>query len=127
MITVYDIDKVKAIGEDVKTALIAETGLDIKIKYANDYRVIAIQNDSIELWLRLYPGENDKYNADISTIWFDESLRRKGLFEFMCRGLKKCQYINKLKITSVCTYEMRNWCEKHKLEEVSPSDYLVEF
>lgn len=108
-------------------SLIAATGLGIKIEYENNYRVIAIHNDSIELWLRLYPGEDDKYNADISTIEFDESIRRKGLFEFMCRRLKKCTYIDKLKITSVCTDEMRNWCNKHKLEEVSPSDYLVEF
>ena len=108
-------------------SLIAGTGLDIKIEYENNYRVIAIHNDSIELWLRLYPGEDDKYDADISTIQFDESLRRKGLFEFMCRRLKKCTYIDKFKITSVCTDEMRNWCKKHKLEEVSPSDYLVEF
>lgn len=121
-----DANKVKVIGRNIESS-IKKYGLNIKAQYINNYRVVALlDNDRIYLWLRLYEN-GDKFNADISTIELADDLRRKGIFETLCYRLYKCKYIDKIRITGVCSTEMKRWCRKHKLKEVSPMDYLVKF
>ncbi len=127
MITNYNLRAVRVIGKNVEDSL-RKCGINSKVEYVNNNKVIAIQDNKIILWLRLYTyGCNDKLNADISTIELSPELRRRGTFETICRRLKNCKYIDKLRITGVCTPEMNNWCKKHGLKEVNPMDYLVEF
>ena len=127
MINNYNLKEVRVIGKNIEDSL-RKYGINSKVEYVNNNKVIAIQDDKIMLWLRLYAyGCNDKLNADISTIEISPELRRRGTFETMCRRLKNCKYIDKLRITGVCTPEMNNWCKKHGLKEINPMDYLVEF
>lgn len=127
MINNYNIQAVKVIGRNIEESL-RKCGINSKVQYVNNNKVIEIQDNNIVLWLRLYAYNNsDKLNADISTIEIAPELRRNGIFETMCRRLKNCKYIDKLRITGVCTPEMNNWCRKHNLKEINPMDYLVVF
>lgn len=118
--------KVKVIGRNIRDSF-KQHGIDVKIQYTNNYKVIAIDDKrGIQLWLRLYPS-GDQINADISTIELPVEIRRKDIFNTMCKRLKNSKYINHLRITGVCTPEMMNFCKKHNFKEISPSDFLVDF
>lgn len=119
-------DKIRVIGKNIEDSL-KKYGINIRVQYLNNNKVIALQdNDRIYLWLRLYTN-GDKFNADISTIELAEDLRRRGIFNTLCYRLYKCKYIDRLRITGVCSPEMQGWCFKHKLKEENPMDYLVKF
>lgn len=125
LIVSYDINSIKVIGKNIEDSF-KKHGVIVKVNYVNNYKVIAIQDNHVNLWLRLYPCGN-KLNADISTIEFTDSLRDKDIFTTMCKRLKNCKYIENLRVTGVCTPEMQSWCRKYHLKEVNPYDYLIKF
>lgn len=121
--SLYNKKAVRVIGKNIKDSL-KLYGINIDINYVNNYRTIEVRDENMQLWLRLYVN-GDKFNADISTIELAYDIRRMGIFDTLCKRLKNCKYIDVLKITGVCTPEMRNWCNKHKLKEVSMCDFVV--
>lgn len=71
-------------------------------------------NETMTLWIRIMPYENNKLTLDISSIQLPLSLRNHGVFTKLMKRLKQHRNVGQLMVTSVCTKEMFKWCYKHK-------------
>lgn len=125
-----DMHSVNTIKNNIKTSL-TRCELNVTSEIVNFGMSISIDgnscdnyNEKFTLWVRLYECNNGIYIVDISKIQLPYSKRRKGIFEFMFKRLAKCKYVAEIRITSVCTVEMKSWCLKHKLNEVSKYNYV---
>ena len=123
MILQYNENNIKVIQRSIKKSLDRH---HIKYKSAlqNNHKCIQFVGDDLYIWIRLTPCINDKYIVDISTIQLPLNKRRQHVFEDMFNRLSKCKYVEKIMITSVCTIEMKNWCEKHKLYKLDYNNYV---
>lgn len=73
--------------------------------------------DELTLWIRLIQLPYFKYTVDISSISIPEKLRRKGLMTELYTKLIKLDEVECIRITSVCTNEMKQWCRKMGLKD----------
>lgn len=87
----------------------------IKKTYANNIVVQGKVNNTF-IYVRY---EIDKYGITVnfSNVVIDECMRRKGMFTGLVKVVASCKCVNAIKIGSVETREMENWCLKHKLEK----------
>jgi len=97
----------------------------------NYYRTIKVSNsatkpeNNLYIWIRLlYNKTISKYIAEISNIEIPVKSRQKGVFTDLYKSLLNCKLIDEVRITSVCTREMKNWCDKHRLKSYNAgTDY----
>lgn len=119
MYIVHDINIIKKTIRKV----LKKHGILGEVESVNNYRTISVNNnaeesdDNLYIWIRLLniPG-TDRYIAEIANITLPLNARRKNTFTEMYNELLKCKYIEEIRIISVCTLEMKKWCEKHKLK-----------
>lgn len=78
----------------------------------------------LRIWIRLIKVDTDRYIVDISSIELPQNKRRSGAFKTIFDRLKRCKYVHGIKITSVCTTEMLNWCKKNNLNQLSFYDFM---
>lgn len=96
---------------------------DIKcdVTLENFYKCIAVNfkhGYSDRIWIRFLITKNDKFIADLNTIELPEEHRRKGVLTSIYKVLNDYSEIEKVKITSVLTVEMKNWCIKNGLKSL---------
>lgn len=118
MYIVADIEKIKKI---IKKTL-NKHKIKADITSCNNYRAIMVSNDTededshIYMWIRLISiPDTACYTVDIANISLPKNKRRTGVFTDLYNELNKCKYVEKIRIISVCTSEMKNWCLKYKL------------
>lgn len=117
MYIVADIEKIK---KTIKKVL-KKHEIRADITSCNNYKAIMISNneeddDYIYMWIRLMNiPDTACYVVDIANISLPKNKRRTGVFTDLYDELNKCKYVGKIRIISVCTAEMRNWCLKYKL------------
>lgn len=126
----YD-NHVKTIKRNIQSSLF-ELNIKCSVTLENAGKCIAVKNnadfgedENLYIWIRLLPSRDNLYIVDISNIQLPLSKRRKGNFEFMFARLLKCKYVGEIRITSVCTPEMLNWCTKHRLNMINYNDYYL--
>lgn len=74
------------------------------------------QDEYIFMWIRI-TKVGDRYSLDLSNINLPVNKQRIGVFQTLFDNLYKCKYVYELKITTVCSESMRNWCIKNNLRE----------
>lgn len=131
MHNMYKLEEVRVIANNIKRSL-QRNNLECTVTIENGCKCIAINNDNhsldenLYIWIRLIPVE-DKYIVDISNIYLPIKSRHKGVFTNIFYTLKRCKYVDSIKITSVCSIEMNNWCNKNKLKSVGSSTYGLDY
>lgn len=120
---------IETIAKNIKTTL-NKLNIDGKVSIVNSGRCIQVENeefsidDHLYIWIRLTPSKiNGYYKADISSVTLPLELRHKGVFTKLMTSLFNCKYIVELAVTSVCTQEMLNWCNKAKFESMNTYGY----
>lgn len=113
MYIVSDIERIKKVIKKV----LNKHKIKADISICNNYRAIMVCNDAeneddiLYIWIRILNIPNtNSYIIDISNICLPENKRRTGVFTNLYNELSKCKYVDKIRIISVCTYEMKNWC-----------------
>lgn len=111
----------------IQTILEREIGKYIRgtvAEITNFYSAIRVTNEdwSLNIWIRINTT-NKKITLDFSTIEIPSEYRRKGILTSTINNLKSLGTIGKIKITSVLTKEMLNWCIKNGFEQTGELDY----
>lgn len=127
----YNIHNVTVIKDNIKSSL-NKCGIKAQVQLENNNKVISAYNkfDSLHpehlyLWIRLLPyGSTGKYIADISNIILPNSKRGCGTFQIIYNRLKRCKYVEKIRIISPCTDSMYKWIKKNKPKECEPSIFV---
>lgn len=120
----YSIEEMENIRKEIedtfrKNKVSAQVTLE---NFGKCIRIINNNQDNIKedlnIWIRfIIDNQTDnKYIADVSSAIIPQSLRRKGIFTSFYNTLKSSNHISKVKITSVITEEMKNWCIKNNLK-----------
>lgn len=119
MYVVHDINVIK---KTIKKVL-RKHKIDGNVESVNNYRTISVTNDAensddnLYIWIRLLNNSStNTYIAEIANITIPLAYRRQNTFTDLYNKLINCKYIEEIRIISVCTAEMKNWCEKHKLK-----------
>lgn len=117
-------DKIKNMAEvtnEIKEKLqntIKERGLNWKVTTENFNKCLLISSESDEslrIWIRLLICKED-YIVDFSSVELPVEQRRKGNFTAIYNAVESCEHVSKIRITSVVTDEMYNWCKSHGLK-----------
>lgn len=98
---------------------------DIEANIVNFYRSIRVTNKdwSLNFWIRIYEYNNTLV-LDFSSVDIPKEYRRKGIFTKAINELKKCEYIQEIRVTSVLTDAMRNWCIKNDFKKTNEFDFM---
>lgn len=96
-----------------------------KYRVYNPYRnSITIQGKRNETYIYIRVEQmNSNIVLNFSNIDLDESIRRQGVFTNLVNELSKSNDVNIIKIGTVLTNEMLNWCKKHNFETKDNSDF----
>lgn len=126
MIKHFDEYKIKVICNNLQKSF-KDYDINCKIQVMNNGNVIQITGRrNLFFWIRLYyDNKNDKYIVDLNNVMLPEKLRGKHIFTHIFDRLKNCKYVEEIRITSVCTEDMKNWCMSHKLLYNGYSDYSL--
>lgn len=114
----------EVIVRDLVKNVIDKYNLDGDISLVNNSNVIACAGDDISFWLRLLPSTDNKFRVEISSIVIEESKRKRGIFTSLYKTLESCEAVNFVIITSVCSDEMRSWCESNGLVRDAYFNYV---
>lgn len=90
----------------------------------NNNMCISVQDEDIDLWVRLLPVEDNKVSVDFSAVQLSDKLQNKGIFTSIFSNLKSSEVVGVLKISSVCTRCMTKWCVKNGLKTIDGFDYV---
>lgn len=107
---------------DTVTKSLSDSNINVPAKVVSNGNSVEVSDEDIFIWIRTLPRDG-KLDVDISAISLDETLQHKGVFTNLFNSLKSLDIIQHLKIGSVCTDEMRSWCEKNNLEK-RDDDYI---
>lgn len=100
---------------------------DIEVEIANFYKAIRVTNEywTLNFWIRIHEI-SDKLVLDFSTVEIPKEYRRKGIFTEVINQLKECKHIKEIRVTSVLTPEMKNWCIKNSFKVTNEIDFVYD-
>lgn len=127
----YIASDIEKIAKTFKKVL-AKHKLKYEITFCNNYKAIKIEDltpdskdEMLYMRIRLFNIKDTyTYDVEIANISIPKQYRRNGILTEMVKELNKCRYVNKIKFISVCTAEMKNWCDKNGFKPYNfGSDY----
>lgn len=104
--------------------ILSKYSIDDIAESRNNNNAIGVSSDDVNIWIRIMPVKDEKCKFEVSTIYFSEKYRRKGIFTSLYTELLNCDIIEKIAICSVCTPEMESWCSKNELVYDGYGNYL---
>lgn len=108
------------IRETIENSL-NSSGLTNKTTLENFNRAIRVIDPSkgyeLNMWIRLIQFKStDKICVELSSIEIPKDKRRQGILTNMFKALAENKYVNDIRVISVLTDEMKNWCIKNGLK-----------
>lgn len=98
---------------------------NLEVEITNFYKAIRVTDEywTLNFWVRIHEI-NDKLVVDFSTVEIPKEYRRKGIFTKVIDELKKYEHTKEVRVTSVLTHEMRNWCIKNNFKATNELDFV---
>lgn len=86
-----------------------------------------VDNRGNRLYIRLVYENPNKVSVDIANIFFEQSKRRKGNLSRVFNSLLKQDYIEKIVISDVLSFEMHQFCRKNNMNYYEPyNSYYID-
>ena len=118
--------KVETLSRNLKKSF-KESNIDCNIAIVNNYQCIQVtNNDELFFWIRLSADKDGMLVVDFNNVVLPEECRGKHIFSLIVSRVLRCKYVSRVKITSICTERMKNWCELHKMIKCGYNDYYLD-
>lgn len=100
---------------------------DVDVRIENGYKALRVVNKdwSLNFWIRIY-NWSDTFTIDFSSVEIPKEFRRKGIFTKVFEALKKVKIVDEIRVTSVLSVEMENWCNKNRFRDCGYNNYSYE-
>lgn len=85
------------------------------------------EEDTLYIWLRIaWNKDMNNCNIQLANINIPTKYRRQGRLSSVMKNLKSLDFVDYILVLSVCTEEMKNFCEKYRYRHINKNDYIVE-